>query len=428
MWSNSTNLVPADSHQAASTLPVSMILFAAILYPAFLCLMNTHFFRVVTTTVGLTEFMIYLACLVVLMRPVRVEFLIIATLITAYLLLLTIFRGELELKGFRDVMIPILFYWLGRHIGDMAYADKTLKRLIWVVLAFGFFELFFLDWYSYFFNIFSYYFSQGINTMSTNFVTGSSLNVNGLRPEGIGRTILPALLGSHRVSSIFLEPVSLGNFAVIVAAWGLAKARDEWKSALFFFATAVVMITLSDSRYGIGAVSLMLLIRGLPVRALKFAVSLLPAVCMGGLVLIGLFYHGQYADNILGRLLVSGRALLSFDVPMLFGFAPTTNFFYDMGYPYILTRVGLLLVVFLWFAIWMIKMQDETGERFRVYIALYIALILCISGTSLFALKSAGILWFLVGSSAWRARGLATTHWSKGDDPRLSTAEMRYAN
>ena len=314
MWLNSTNFVPADTPRAVSTLPVSTILFAAILYPAFLCLMNTHFFRVVTTTVGLTEFMIYLACLAVLMRPVRVEFLIIATLITAYLLLLTIFRGELELKGFRDVMIPILFYWLGRHIGDTAYADKTLKRLIWVVLAFGFFELFFLDWYSYFFNIFSYYFSQGINTMSTNFVTGSALNVNGLRPEGIGRTILPALLGSHRVSSIFLEPVSLGNFAVIVAAWGLAKARAEWKAGLFFFATAVLMITLSDSRYGIGAVSLMLLLRGLPVRALNFAVSLLPAVCIGALVLIGLFYHGQYADNILGRLLVSGKALLSFDV------------------------------------------------------------------------------------------------------------------
>ena len=427
MWPNSTIFAQADTQPAVSTLPVSMILFAATVYPALLCLINTHFFRVVTTTVGLTEFFIYFACLVVLLRPVRVEFLIVATLITAYLLLLTIFRGELELKGFRDVMIPVLFYWIGRHVGDMAYADKILKRLIWMVLAFGFFELFFLDWYSYLFNIFSYYFSQGINTMPTNFVTGSALNVNGLRPEGIGRTILPALLGSHRVSSIFLEPVSLGNFAVIVAAWGLAKTRAEWKSGLFFFATAVVMITLSDSRYGIGAVSLMLLLRGLPVRALNFAVSLLPAVCIGALVLIGLFYHGQYADNILGRLFVSGKALLSFDVPMLLGIAGTSNFFYDMGYPYVLTRLGLLLVVFLWFAIWMIKMQDTRGERFRVYIALYIALILCISGTSLFALKSAGILWFLVGSCAWRARGQETSDWSKVSD-QLPTAEMHYAN
>ena len=383
-----------------ATAPVSVILFAATLYPALLCFMHTHFFRVVTSTVGFTEFLIYLACLVVLIRPVRIEFFIVATLVIAYLLLLTLFRGEIELKGFRDVMIPLLFYWVGRQVGSMDYADKILKRLIWVVLAFGLLELFFLDWYSWLFNIFSYYFSQGINTLPTNFVSDSLLNVNGIRPAGIGRTILPDLLGSHRVSSVFLEPVSLGNFAVIVAAWGLAKSRDEWRTALFFVAAAIVMITLSDSRYGIGALSLMLLIRGLPLQPLKFAVSVLPLVCLAALVLIGLFYQGDYADNIWGRLYVSGQALLAFNLPMLLGVEGANIFFYDMGYPYILTRLGLLLVVLLWFAIWMAKMQDKRGERFRIYIALYITLILSVSGTSFFALKTAGILWFLVGSSA----------------------------
>ena len=383
-----------------ATAPISVILFAATLYPAMLCLMHTHFFRVVTSTVGFTEFLIYLACLAVLIRPVRVEFFIIATLVVAYLLLLTLFRGEIELKGFRDVMIPLLFYWVGRQVGSIDFADRILKRLIWVVLAFGLLELFFLDWYSWLFNIFSYYFSQGINSLPTNFVSDSVLNVNGIRPEGIGRTILPDLLGSHRVSSVFLEPVSLGNFAVIVAAWGLAKSRDEWRSALFFVAAAVVMIALSDSRYGIGALSLMLLIRWLPLAPLKFAVSVLPLLCLVALVLIGVFYQGDYADNILGRLYVSGQSLLAFNVPMLLGMEGANIFFYDMGYPYIFTRLGLLLVVLLWFAIWMINMQDERGERFRIYIALYITMILSVSGTSFFALKTAGILWFLVGSSA----------------------------
>lgn len=399
MSAETTSILPVAQARIA-TAPVSVILFAATLYPALLCLMHTHFFRVVTSTVGLTEFLIYLACLAVLIRPVRVEFFIIATLVIAYLLLLTLFRGEIELKGFRDVMIPLLFYWVGRQVGSIDYADKILKRLVWVVLGFGLLELFFLDWYSWLFNIFSYYFSQGINTLPTNFVSDSLLNVNGIRPAGIGRTILPGLLGSHRVSSVFLEPVSLGNFAVIVAAWGLAKARNEWRTGLFFVVTAMVMITLSDSRYGIGALSLMLLIRWLPIRPLNFAVSVLPLACMAALVLIGLFYQGNYADNILGRLYVSGQSLLSFNVPMLLGVEGAGIFFYDMGYPYILTRLGLVLVVLLWFAIWMANMQDMRGARFRIYIALYITLILSVSGTSFFALKTAGILWFLVGSSA----------------------------
>lgn len=408
MWPSLPFSAQPDAQPAGATGAVSLILFGATTYQAALCLIHTHFFRVNTTTVALAEFLVYLACLVVLIRRVRVEFVIVAALITAYLLLLSIFRGELELKGFRDVMIPILFYWLGRQIADMEYADRILRRLIWVVLAFGFLELFFLDWYSYLFNIFSYYLNQGTITVASNFVSGSALNLNGMRPEGIGRTIFPGLLGSHRVSSIFLEPVSLGNFAVIVAAWGLAKTREQWQSGLFFLVTALIMITLSDSRYGIGTVSLMLLLRAIPVRKLNVVVSLLPLFCIAALVLIGLFYHGQYADNILGRLYVSGRALLGFTVPMLLGVEGSSISFYDMGYPYILTRLSLLLVIFLWFAIWMMKMQDARGERFRVYIALYITLILCVSGTSFFALKTAGILWFLVGSGV-RARDEQTT-------------------
>lgn len=408
MWRSLPFSAQYEAQPAVATGAVSLILFAATTYQAALCLIHTHFFQVNATMVALAEFLVYLGCLAVLIRRVRVEFVIVAVLVTAYLLMLSIFRGELELKGFRDVMIPILFYWLGQKIADMAYADKILRRLIWMVLAFGFFEFFFLDWYSSLFNIFSYYFNQGSITVSSNFISGSTLNLNGMRPEGIGRTILPSLLGNHRVSSIFLEPVSLGNFAVIVAAWGLAKTRAEWKNGLFFLATAVVMITLSDSRYGIGAVSLMLLLRAIPVRKLNFAVSILPVICVASLVLIGLFYHGQYADNILGRLFVSGRSLLSFTVPMLLGIEGSSISFYDMGYPYILTRLSVLLVVVLWFAIWMMQMQDSRGERFRIYIALYISLILCVSGTSFFALKTAGILWFLVGSGV-RAKEKQTT-------------------
>ncbi len=411
----------------APTWPVSTLVFAATLYPAFLCLLHTHVFRVMTSTVGFTEFCIYLGCLVVLMRPVRVEFFIVSSLIIAYLLVLTLLRGDIELKGFRDVMIPILFYSLGRHLGNMHYAEKIFKRLIWVVLAFAFFELFFLDWYSYLFNIFSYYYSQGINTMPTNFVSGSTLNVNGLRPEGIGRTILPGLLGSHRVSAIFLEPVSLGNFAVIASAWGLSKSPAQWRSGLFFFAAGLTLIALSDSRYGIGAVSMMLLLRFLPVRPLKFVLSLAPIICVAGLVLIALFYQGQYADNILGRLYASGRSLLDFNFSMVMGVEGAFSFFYDMGYPYVLTRLGFPLVACLWFAIWMMKMHDVQGERFRIYVALYITLLLCISGTSMFALKTAGLLWFLMGSSVARAQ-VASPAWAIWHHPRPKATDIAYAH
>jgi putative polymerase len=91
---------------------------------------------------------------------------------------------------------------------------------------------------------------------------------------------------------------------------------------------------------------------------------------------------------------------VNFNLEMVLGLASYNTFFFDQGYAILLTRVGVLLMVLLWMAFWMIPMQDVRGERFRTYITIYISLILCVSGTALFALKTAGILWFLMGSYA----------------------------
>lgn len=385
-----------------STKSISAILIASVVYQTVLALVHTHFFRVSAFVVASTEFFIYLACVFVLAKRIRIEFVAILTLVLAYLLVLSIFRNALELKGFRDVIIPILFYWLGRHVADIEYADRILKVLVVVVLIFGFFELFFLDQYTSLLDIFSYYVSTGTATISTNLIWDSALNLNGIRPEGIGRTILPALLGSHRISSVFLEPVSLGNFAVIVAAWGLSKPREEYKQGLFFFLSAVTLIALSDSRYGLIVVTLLTVMRVVARGRLNIVAIVLPFISVLVLVLIGLFSHGRLADNIMGRLFWTGNTLLGFNIEKIFGIQGFNIPYGDMGYAYLLSRWGLLLCITLWGALWMIKMSDERGNRFRAYGALYISLILTVSGTSFFALKTAGLLWFLMGCCTYR--------------------------
>jgi len=131
---------------------------------------------------------------------------------------------------------------------------------------------------------------------------------------------------------------------------------------------------------------------------------ILPLFCALMLLGIGMFYNGPYSDNVLGRLYVSGKTLMNLDLGMIFGLDGFNIGYGDMGYPSLLTRLGLLLCIFLWAAFWMLKMEDERGDRFRAYITLYMSLILCVSGTSLFALKTAGILWFLVGCFAGRQK------------------------
>ena len=383
---------------------VFWILMVALVYQAVLCALHTNVHPISMAGVGAAEAFIYLACLVVLVKRIRLEFVAVATLVAAYLFLMAIFRNQLDPKGFRDVMIPILFYALGRHIGDIKYADRLLKLMVVLVLAFGFFELLFLDAFSRVFNIFSYYVSQGSLAAGSNWAKDSVLGLNGMRPEGIGRTILPSLLGNHRISSIFLEPVSLGNFAVIVAGWGLSKRREDIKDILFFLLSAITMIALSDSRYGMITVAALVLMRCLPLGRTNVWMITLPLLCALLLLGIGIFFNGPYSDNILGRLYVSGRTLMHLDLGMIFGLDGFNIGYGDMGYPSLLTRLGLLLCIFLWVAFWMVKMEDERGDRFRAYITLYMSLILCVSGTSLFALKTAGILWFLVGCFAGRQK------------------------
>ena len=127
-----------------STKTISAILIASVVYQAVLALMHTHFYRASALAVAAAEFVIYLACVLVLAKRIRLEFVAIVALVLAYLFLLSIFRNALEFKGFRDVMIPLLFFWLGRHVADIGYADRLLKLLVGVVLIVGFFELFLL--------------------------------------------------------------------------------------------------------------------------------------------------------------------------------------------------------------------------------------------------------------------------------------------
>lgn len=400
---------------SAATMPITQednlarrlvfwILIGTLIYQSVLCLVNTHAFAIHTSTVALAEFVIYTGCLIVLMRHLKLELVAIVTLVTAYLFLLALLRGALDIKGFRDIVIVLLFYWLGRTMGNVRMADRLLKIAIVVVLVFGFFELLFVDMYSRVFNVFSYYVNQGGLSGVTNWAEGSSLALNGIRPAGIGRTILPALLGNHRVSSIFLEPVSLGNFAVIVAAWGLSKDRHEWRNMLVFLAASAIMITLADSRYGLMTVIALVLMRGLVVGRMHMLAILLPVICVAMLIGMGLMISGMHADDTIGRLYLTGTTLLSFGLGEIFGLKGFNSNFGDMGYALVLTRFGLLFFIVLWASFWMIRMQDVRGTRFRAYVALYISLILAISGTSLMALKTAGILWFLVGCCAWRER------------------------
>jgi putative polymerase len=297
------------------------------------------------------------------------------------------------------MLVPLVFLWVGMNSPGATTADRLLRRVIWLALGFALFEFLFVDLFTRLFDIYSYYLARGAADPEMGLYRSDRLVASGMRPEGIGRTILP-FLGPHRVSSVFIEPVSFGNFAVICAAWGLAKARDEWRATLFFVAAAAVMLVLNDSRFGLVSVALLVVLRLLLVRGAEPFGIAFPFFCAAAVIAIAIATGGQYSDSFVGRLTLTGTTLIKLGPADMFGLVTPAYGYFDMGYPYVLTNFGLLAALALWGAFWLLPMTSEPARRFRVYVALYLALILCVSGTSVFAFKTSALLWFLLGSFA----------------------------
>lgn len=383
---------------------VCWIIVLTTCYQVVLCFINTTIMPVGRALLGASEAMILLICLPLLLRRLVPGVLILAAISIALLCLVWLLNQQLNIKSLRDIAMPLCYFWLGCNIGRWDIADRAFRLAIWSVLIVGFFELWMLDYYTRWFDIFNYYVNIGvINLSADSFVREDRLNGNGMRPEGIGRTLLPQLLGPHRVSSVFLEPISLGNFATLSAAWGLCRPASRWREGVFFVVAALIMMVLCDSRFALITVSLLMLIRLLVHGAQLNFFVLMPLVAIVGLLLLGMNTPKEagnllMSDDLKGRLSFSGWMLMELDPPNLFGVTHSINFL-DAGYAHTLNTFGVPLTLVLWLSFWLLPLRDSHAQYFRAMVSVYITLILCISGTSLFALKTAGILWFLVGCS-----------------------------
>lgn len=391
MNTSNPNLATTNTEARA----ICLIMVFAVSYQAILCLLNTFGISASVAMVGAAEALIMGACLPFIMRRMAVKLITVMAITGAFFCLAGITSGQFNVKAVRDLLIPLWFLWLGYNLGNTHIALRALKWLIIVVLAMGIFELFWLDAYTRFFDIYGYYLNTGNITPVTDYVRESRLQLNGIRPEGIGRTLFPGLLGSHRVSSVFLEPVSLGNFATILSAWALAYDLKDWRKAAWLLGAAFLLIVIADSRFALVLVPTMLAMRVLMQGKALYLASLAPLAGVLLVMAMGLTTV-EYTDSFVGRLALCGWALQEFDLQRLFGLdlAPAYG---DMGYAYLISRFGLPLCLVLWASFWLLPMADSPGQRFRAFIAVYAALILSVSGTSLFAFKTSAVLWFLVG-------------------------------
>jgi len=365
-----------------------------LVFNFFLCFVNTRVMPVSDSHVMLME----LACIgaaFLVAADRRAGLYLVLGIFTTYMFFLFTLRGQNDIKALRDIFIPVVFFAMGSRLADIKLADRLVVWSAIVVLVFACFEYFFLPIYLDWFNVLGYYISRGTVTLADSYGVTKGLFISGNRPEP--RSIF-AFLGQHRVSSVFLEPVSMGNFGAIIFAW--AMFRRGWAGRWFLFPAAITMTIFADARFGLFTCILMAVLTPF-FRIIPRTVWLvMPIFFLAVIGAYGLATGTQGGDNSFsGRIDATAAIISKLPVGVVLGVEATTGFTADSGMAYTLTKFGLIGFAALWALFVFQPLRSARAWNLHSMMILYVVLIMVISN-SFFSIKTAALMWFMTGTAA----------------------------
>jgi putative polymerase len=378
-----------------------LLVSAALSFNFLLCFVNTNISLVSTVHVIGCEFAILVLTLLVAYSASSLTGIYFVIVLVLYLTFLALVReinsfGGADIKVVRDFLIPVAFFWLGKTV-SLRDADRIVRWSAIVILCVGCFEYFYLDVFLKYFNVIGFYIARG-STADTEAVRISSggLMVSGIRPEGQGRELLPWLLGPHRVSSIFLEPSSLGNFGIIVALWAVLRSKMNGSLSWGLFFGGLCCIVLADTRFAAVFLSVGILIILLPPFLGTPLTVAMPFVAV--MFLLFAVTPADLASNdTQGRLAYAALVLREFDISNWIGIEASALQTFDAGYGYLFSEVGLIGVLFLWFCFMSLSGKTPFFYALRNAAGAYFATLFLISQSQM-TIKTASLLWLLLGA------------------------------
>lgn len=307
---------------------------------------------------------------------------------------------DFNVKFVRDILIIPIFIILGS-----VYCHLDLKRIVIgisaVVLFMGVWEAVSVESFTSMFNIKSYYINTRGFSEENFWNQDSNLFVSGTRP---GDRFVP-LFDIHRVSSAFLEPVSLGNFAVflvifIPAFW----YENNGKGNYFLVFSAIATLALSDGRLAIvtSIIFLFLLIFEKGIR--PFRVYILWFVFVPAIAASIILDWDRGEDNFTGRIAKTAYKLTDLNLlDLTLGNITKAPSLFDSGLLYFVLSQSLLSVLLIFNALFSTK--NKGGKEFNGYalgLILYLSFSMLIS-YSFLSIKTAALFYFTYGYLLERA-------------------------
>ena len=377
----------------------ALILIACVSFNAGLAIINNNVTALSPSIVMLAEGMLTAAALTVVMlrwRPDMTPLVVVMALIFLFAVVRALATGEIQPKYMRDVLIIPEFILLGMASPER-YLARTILAVHTLVMAILVIEALMPNLHSALFNIQSYY----INTRGTRaddfYNTNSDLFISATRP---GARYFP-FVAEARMSSVFLEPVSLGNYCSIIVAFTASSYRRlGWPATIYLAVTTVILLMGCDGRLAVLASLIILLATFItPYMPPYSAIVYLP---LAGLTLVGAAgFLGLHSgdDDFAGRLAGTAELLNKFD---LLDFLGLSNQYVgatvDSGIAYLIVVQSLPGLILLWmFIAWHVSEETTEQVRFTHALCLYLTLSMLVS-YSLLTIKTAAIVWFIQGA------------------------------
>lgn len=315
-------------------------------------------------------------------------------------IIVSVANETLYVKSVRDMLLIAVFFTMGGFITEKSLI-LSFRILSIVVLAVMVIENFATDLYAAIFKPSVYY-------LNTRGIEEFEIDDSGLFRASLGYAERFSFgLTPHRLSSVFLEQVSLGNFAMILSIFLLSfwkKLKNLDRTLLF---TTVLLIVLATSSRAASIICLAFLIGYFVYPRLpRMTVFLyMPLILLVGAIL---FYDPKLttatmSDDLPGRVGNTMYFLSQMDISFLTGggladIASTG----DSGYGYLIFTTGLLGLLCLWlFTCLSIpqKLADAKQASHAINIYVFVNLLF---GASIFSIKTNPLVWIIAGYFYYR--------------------------
>ncbi len=385
-----------------------IIVVGAVCFNAGLAFVNGNVKELTPAPVVACEIMFVGAAHLVALRnfkPQMTPWYALLGLFAAFAVIRSLSSQTFDIKYLRDVMIIPTFVVLGMTF-DARRLGRVVVAIQIVMLIFLVLEALDTQVYANLFKIMSYY----INTRGYNaddfWNKSSTLFVSATRPDD--RFFILGNL--HRLSSIFLEPVSLGNYCMVIVAYLCACYRELGTGTRWFLIVTTAMATIGcDGRLAMASTVPMVVCCALAPRLPRYsALIYIPGVTALAFILVHFGHFQPGGDDFKGRIAHTVYLLTNYGMAEFLGLSDEfMSKAVDSGIAYLITTQSIFVVVAIWATIVMAASEDRPDKnRFTHAVCIYIALNMMVS-FALLTIKTAALLWFIYGSlqSRWAADG-----------------------